>query len=235
MILALDKTDLDAVYSNPDFIHSLAIVTNIYQSTAMNVISPYDGPSFTALWNDPQPDHQVALFEAIFGTTSRLIVPFTENSRSDAQTTLLTANRLGLVAQSIEIDSTADLLRMIADAPINSVMLMLPDPELYDRTTLPAVIRTAYEYDVPLMGFSPDIVSAGATATTFPSLVDRVDFIQEALSDVLDDIATAPRSSRPIQFQINQQIARSLGITVPNDVADRLEDIRLAIEEASDD
>lgn len=107
------------------------------------------------------------------------------------------------------IDALQDVLQH-AD-----VLLALPDAEIYNASTIRNVLLTAYNKNVPLIGFSPAYAKAGALCAIF-STPAQVAAQAAAMARKLEETGALPLAQYPQDFelQVNDQVARSLGLHV---------------------
>lgn len=99
--------------------------------------------------------------------------------------------------------------------PDVDVLLALPDPALFNSQTAANILTAAYRRRVPLVGFSPAYVKAGALLALYstPAQVGRRG--GELLSQALPDKSLPPPQwPREFAVSINQDVARSLGFVL---------------------
>ena len=156
---------------------------------------------------------------------------------------ILEVRQVGLVrTESNRID--ADLLRSMAESsqldveqqlysadekPVNVVrnllrdndtLLSLPEPQVYNRQTLKGILLASYRQGKPVISYSPSHVRSGALAAIYTSPKD----IGEQISGLLRSLQTDNQfSPKPVYFadhfeiSVNQKVARSLGIQLPDE------------------
>jgi len=101
----------------------------------------------------------------------------------------------------------------------SDVFLSLPDPGIYNRHTISSILLTTYRYRVPLIGFSKSSVRAGALAAVYSSAQQIARQTATTIPLWLTNTGHyATKISYPEQFSvaINKQVARSLGIDMPD-------------------
>ena len=101
----------------------------------------------------------------------------------------------------------------------NDVLLILPEPDVYNRNTLKGILLTSYRQQKPVISYSPSQVKSGALAAIFASpeqigrqlagLLNKI-LLDEELK--LDSVYFA--SEFDISF--NPNVAKSLGLILPD-------------------
>ncbi len=97
------------------------------------------------------------------------------------------------------------------------VLLALPDPLIYNRNTLGAILLTTFRNHIPVVGFSKGVVNAGAVAAVFSS--PRT-IGEEAGTRALALLAGArPALQYPDRFEaaINRRVASAMHLDLPSD------------------
>lgn len=109
----------------------------------------------------------------------------------------------------------AALERVLPEA---EVLLATPDPRVFNAGTLPNILLASYRRQIPLVGFSPAYLRAGALLTLQSS--------PEQMAASAGEIVRAALAARPLpaarharQFSltVNRHVARSLGISLAGD------------------
>lgn len=116
-------------------------------------------------------------------------------------TTAISANRAGLVEAFKELKGKADLV------------LCLPETGLFDSRTIPLLLRVSLEDQLPVIGFSPGFVRAGALAGVFPDYADiglqTAEMARRALSNPSAD--AGDETPRRVASVTNATVMRLLG------------------------
>jgi ABC-type uncharacterized transport system substrate-binding protein len=104
-------------------------------------------------------------------------------------------------------------LQRVLAAP--AVLLALPDSTVFNSYTIQNVLLTAYRHQSPVIGFSPAYVRAGALLALYSTPSQIGAQAAAAVRTVLEGGALpAPAWPRQFEIGINQNVARSLGITL---------------------
>lgn len=149
------------------------------------------------------------------------------DSKESVARLLGAARDLRLRARSENVTDEAEIFpamqKLFADG---GVLLATPDTSVFNARTLPSILLSAFHRKVPVVGFSPAYVSAGAVLALYSS--------PEQLAQQTADIARAvlsgagmPAAQYPRNFtvSINERVARSMGLTLDNatSIRERLE------------
>jgi len=114
------------------------------------------------------------------------------------------------------IHSAAGLHMALQELLISSdVLLALPDADVYNTLTIRNILLTTYRNKVPLIGFSPGYVKAGALCAVYSTPQQ----IAEQSLDVIQEYAeshTLPvaQYAKDYEMTVNEQVARSLGLDI---------------------
>ena len=111
---------------------------------------------------------------------------------------------------------------MLVDA---EVLLALPDPAVFNSQTAANILTAAYRRQVPLVGFSPAYVKAGALVAVYSTPLQvgtqGGELLRQALSG---KILPPPQWPQEFAVSVNQDVAHSLGLVI--DEARLLEQLR---------
>lgn len=120
--------------------------------------------------------------------------------------------------QSVQVQGVADD-RGVASAlrrllPEVDVLLLLPDSQVVNSANVRNVLLTSYRYRVPVVGFSPGLVTAGAVAAVFstPEQIGRAGASLAAAWNPASGALPAARHAAGFDVAINERVARSLGL-----------------------
>ncbi len=100
----------------------------------------------------------------------------------------------------------------------SDVLLAVPDPLIFNRNTAQSLFLTSYRYRDPVVGYSRSMTRAGALVSLYssPEHIGRqaAEWMRHALNTLP---VRLPSPAYPVYFDIsiNEQVARSLGFTLP--------------------
>ncbi len=172
----------------------------------------------TALFAEPAPSDQLRLIALLYKRPVRIATLLGKHAD-------VLANALRAQARSEGADLKVDLM---APADLNlalnrlgnaQVLLAMPDQNVYHTESIRNILLTTYRRNVGVIGFSADMVNAGALASTYSDIED----INTQLADMVAEVAgrgtlPAPQYPRYFKVTVNQGIARSLGVHVDDAV-----------------
>lgn len=181
------------------------------------------GRPMSAVWLDQPIARQLDLLRLALPARHRVGVVLGLESKSfEPELQRAAAERdLELVAARIEGGDqlAVAVQRVLADA---DVLLALPDPQVYNGATVQNVLTAAYRQRVPLVGFSPAYVKAGAMLSLYSTPAQVGAQAAEIVRAVLGGRPLpAPQGPRAFAVGVNADVARSLGIAVEEDAAAR--------------
>ena len=172
--------------------------------------------TYSAIFMDQPMERQVRLVEAMLPGRQRVGVMFDSFSPEElAQLRQrITGHGLNLREQYIgpNLSLYEALQALLQDS---EVLLALPDESVYNSSTLRNILLTTYRSGIPLIGFSPGYVKAGALGAVFSTPAQIA--VQAALSiQQFGETRTLPAAQYPQMFEVstNEQVARSLGLSI---------------------
>jgi ABC-type uncharacterized transport system substrate-binding protein len=94
-------------------------------------------------------------------------------------------------------------------------LLALPDPVVFNSQTAANILTAAYRRQVPLTGFSPAYVKAGALLALYSTPAQVGTRGGELLRQAMTGRPLLPpQSPREFVVAVNQNVARSLGLAL---------------------
>ncbi len=176
---------------------------------------------FSALYLDQPLSRQLELIRLALPDARRLGVLWGPQSQGQAAAlkALALARGLELVEASVGRDELLfpSLKRVIEQADL---LLALPDPQLYNNSSIQNILLTTFRARVPLVAFSPAYVRAGALLALHVSPAQIG--LQAALiaRGVLQGktLSAIPLYSQDFSVTVNEHVARSLGLKLEPDV-----------------
>ncbi len=179
-----------------------------------------DTSNVTALFAEASPSAQMQLIAALFERRVTVGVLLSEASAHLDRPLRQAAQAAGLDIQLGQATAGQDAVRAINALAGAQVLLAVPDGKLYTPDTLRAVLESTYRKGLPVIGFSTATVNAGTLACAHADVDDTA----ADLFDLIDNWPAGnapppePRYPRYWRVTINDQVARSLGMTVSDRV-----------------
>ena len=168
----------------------------------------------TAVVLDQPPARQAAAIRLALRDARRVGMLVGAESRG-----LLPAYRAALAAAGLELNGgevsagglAATLQEVLTDS---DVLLAVPDPAIFNGDTVANILAAGYRRQVPLIGFSPAYVKAGALMGLFVTPAQLGTGASSALFAALRGELPPPQAPGDFTVEANAAVARSLGLTI---------------------
>ena len=100
----------------------------------------------------------------------------------------------------------------------SDVLLAVADTAVFNSESITNILTAAYRRQVPLIGFSPGYVKAGAVLSLYATPAQMGQAAATAVLAVINgDALVSPAAAREYSIEINQAVARSLGLSLDQD------------------
>lgn len=168
---------------------------------------------------DQPATRQMALLRYAFPHLRRLGVLFGPDSQQYQPAFEKAAAEQGLQLNVYKVDGEANLypaLQRVLEE--NDVLLAIPDAAVYNGSSIQNVLLASYRQKIPMMGFSPAYVRAGAMLALYSSPTQIGNQTVRVIQSALSGVALQP-VQLPTEFVIgvNANVARSLGFRLSED------------------
>lgn len=177
--------------------------------------------SVSAIYLDQPLDRQARLIRLAFPEARRVgvLLSAEQMGLADELEEALRPQRLGLMHATVAEDERliAPLEQVLSEA---DVLLAIPDPLVFNRNTAQSLFLTSYRYRDPVVGYSRSMTRAGALVSLYstPAQIGRqaAEWTGNALNGAT---VRLPAPAHPVYFEvsINDQVARSLGFSLPSE------------------
>lgn len=162
---------------------------------------------------------QLALLRYAFPHLRRVGVLLGPDSQQFQPSLEKAASEQGVQLNVYKVDGVTSIypaLQRVLDE--NDVLLAIPDAAVYNGGSIQNVLLASYRQKVPLMGFSPAYVRAGAMLALYSSPAQIGGLTVRVVRSVLSGVALQPVQS-PTEFvvSVNANVARSLGFRLSED------------------
>jgi len=181
-----------------------------------------DKKNWSSLLLDQPIERQFNLITAVMGAhknISTLLGPYTKNLKKALnRASSKTSHNIDIK----EIENTDQLTASLKSLNrTTDVLLTLPDPIVYNKTTMRGILLLAYKNKLPVIGFSKSYVKAGALAAIY----SKPEQISQQAAHIARIFLANNRFIHeiyyPDEFSVasNKNIARSLGIKLATNEA----------------
>lgn len=188
------------------------------------------GRGQSAIFLDQPAARQLDLLRLALPERLRIGVLFGPESRALAPALRRAAGERGLVLASAEAGGNGNLFPLLKELTATSdLLLALPDPNIFNSLTIQNILTTSYRARIPLVGFSPAYVKAGALLALYSTPAQIGTQAGEIARAVLvGKPLPPPQAPRDFSVGVNVDVARSLGIAIGSEDANRwVEQLRL--------
>lgn len=165
----------------------------------------------------PKPERQLALARALLPRLSSISLLHSPEAALRLELWKHAAAALGLSIATAELEDATQLASLVAKVlEASDVLIGTDDPAVYNADTLKTILLTSYARNKVLIGPSAPFIAAGSLSTTFSTPAQMA----ESVDRLLDASRT---TSTPIHYPdsfsvlSNHQVARSLGLPIPDD------------------
>lgn len=176
----------------------------------------------TAVFLDQPIGRQLDLIRLTLPDRKRVGVVLGPQSRAMAESLHAEARKRGLQLSISRVDTEIGLFPALEDVLRDSeVLLALPDPVVSNANTISSVLFTAYRFLVPVVGFSPAYVRAGAVTAAFSTPEQLADQVADAIVAFAGPGRELPPPSYPVSFRVavNYHVARSLDLLIDREAS----------------
>jgi hypothetical protein len=167
----------------------------------------------TAVYAEPAPTDQLRLAALLYRRPVRV------GAILGAHTAFL---RPALEADKVavlEAGNGDDINRLLNQIAQTDVLLALPDSTVYNTESIRNILLSTYRHKQGVIGFSGDMVKAGALATTYSEIEDiNAQVAEIAGAYVAGGELAPPQFPRYFRTIVNEGVARSLDLSVGDEV-----------------
>jgi ABC-type uncharacterized transport system substrate-binding protein len=172
-------------------------------------LPPARAAAITAVYAEPAPGDQLRLVNLLYRRPARVAAIL------GPDTAFL---KPALAAGGVTVLEAApgdDINRLLNQIAQTDVLLALPDSAVYNTDNFRNILLSTYRHKQGVIGFSGDMVKAGALATTYSDIEDIDAQVAEiAASYVAGGELAPPQFPRYFRTVVNEGVARSLDVQV---------------------
>lgn len=186
------------------------MVFSAYTSSQVlhQVIAKVDEPYISGIYAEPSPADQLQLIALLYKRP--VAVAAIVSAEAEFLSTLVPGLRLERIAP--EGGDINQALNRVADVP---VLLAWPDRVVFNSENVRNILLSTYRHGQGVIGFSADMVSSGALATTYSTPEDiNIQIVETLAQYEASGQLGPPQFPRYFRTAINEGLARSLKVPV---------------------
>lgn len=214
LVVTLGGAALDAVMADrPDAM----VLASLVPRVVMDKYRRGAGQRLSALYLGQSFERQLAVLKAAFPDVRRVGIltgpdsvhslPWLERAAHDAGITLVVERGDGERLRG-------GLKGIVAGSDL---LLVLPDPQVFNASTIQGILLETYRAGIPMMGISAAYTRAGAVLSVAASPVHLGAETAQMVREFLDGAIPESRYPLGADVHVNRQVARSLGLDLPSD------------------
>lgn len=207
--------------AGPRPVLSLLVPYDSYTAMVSSAGKPANGVSRGAIYLDQPLARQLDLLQLILPKVRRIAALAGPHSAQRAGELGILCLQRGLKLTTETVGSTDNPVPVLSQLLERAeVLLAIPDPAVFNRNNLQAILLTTYRNGVPVLGFSQAYVRAGALAAVHSTAAQ----IGRQAGEWIADLARSNRwelgtTRYPSYYSVavNAQVAQTLGIDVADE------------------
>jgi hypothetical protein len=197
----------DAALRPCDCVVIAAFTSSQVWRDVMAQVTPARAASMTAIYAEPAPADQLKLIALLYHRPAR-VAAIVADPR-------FFAAPLAGAADLYAFTEGDDINRLLNRIAQTEVLLALPDNAVFNAENIRNILLSTYRHKQAVIGFSSDMVRAGALASTYSDIDDiNVQVAETVAQFVASGDLPAPQFPRYFRTVVNEGVARSLDVTV---------------------
>lgn len=174
----------------------------------------------SAVYIDQPPARSLSLIEKVLPKARQIGVIYSQRGGANIAALSQEAARRRMSLRLAEIPQSGEVaigLRQVL--PESDVLLLQPDALVINANNVQHVLLTTYRYRIPVIGFSLGLVKAGAVAAVYstPAQIGAQGGLIAHQWSVGEGDLPSPRYCDEFAIAFNQHVARSLGLSLPDE------------------
>lgn len=154
------------------------------------------------------------LFKLVFPKNKTLVIATTTPSVRYTYNLNVIANQFNISLKLIPIDKEKVIVRTLTNKlGKNDVLLALPDPEIYNKSTAKSIILSAYHKNIPIIAYSKAFAKAGALISLYSSFEDIASQTAK-LATISHPVKKSGYHPETFSLELNRSVAKSLDIEI---------------------
>jgi len=187
--------------------------SQVYRSIT-GKLPPGRAAAFTAVYAEPAPADQLRLAALLYRRPVRVAALL--GSETAFLKPALAADKVTVLEAAADGKSSdGDINTLLNRIAQTDVLLALPDAGIYNTENFRNILLSTYRHKQGVIGFSGDMVKAGALASTYSEIEDINTQVAEIAAAYVDGGGLpAPQFPRYFRTIVNEGVARSLDVSV---------------------
>lgn len=186
--------------------------SQVYRAIAAR-LPPGRAAAITAVYAEPAPADQLRLAALLYRRPVRVAALL--GAETAFLKPALALEKVTVLEAGAERDNGSDINQLLNRIAQTDVLLALPDAAIYNTENFRNILLSTYRHKQGVIGFSADMVKAGALGTTYSEVEDINTQVAEiAAAYVAGGKLPAPQFPRYFRTIVNEGVARSLDVTV---------------------
>jgi hypothetical protein len=208
VLVAIGPTALrDAAMRPCDCVVIAAFTSSQVWRDVMAHVPPARAAAMTAIYAEPSPADQLALIARLYHRPARVAAIVADPRFS--------APGLQGAADLVTLAEGDDINRLLNRIARTEVLLALPDNAVFNAENIRNILLSTYRHKQAVIGFSSDMVRAGALASTYSEIEDiDAQVAETAARFVATGELPAPQFPRYFRTSVNEGVARSLDVNI---------------------
>lgn len=175
----------------------------------------------TAIYLDQPPARQAAFLRQLLPGKTRIGMLVSSETRAQSSLYRQAFANAGLSLDTEDSDTDNTLLPALnALMPRIAALLATPDSTIYKRDNIKSILVTSYRYQRPVIAFSATFVNAGALAALYSTPTQMARQTAELIVNSSTNLP-GPMAPNLFAIAINQNVARALGLALPDEATIR--------------
>lgn len=203
------KAMQSAIANNPPALLGVMIPKQSYES-----LHEQRSQAMSAIYLDQANDRQLDFIQAALPSARKIGMLYSPGMDPSIATWRKLIAARGMSLRALPVSSPNDLypeLNTLLDDI--DLLLVIPDSLIYNSNSIRNILLTSYRHNVPLIGISQAYVKAGALCAIFSTPEELARQAVEVITSFNSTrLLPAPKFPDSFGIDINQQVARSLGL-----------------------
>lgn len=197
--------------------NTYAATISFYVGSSQYNAANYRGGKVTALYRDQPLLRQLQLAKLLLPNLSRVAVIY--GSEQPPRELAEFDDKSGFAMQAVSIRNETNWAKLLSQLMIdNDILLGIDDSAVYNSDMIRSILLTTYRRGKILIGPSRPFVTAGSLASTYTSSEQYLQQLRAMVRVYLQQgKLPAPEYPKFFRIAINQQVANSLGLNLPDE------------------